>query len=218
MKKLFVLIMAMIMSFTLVACGGNNDENNAAMQAKIDEADSLLQDICNWYGDKGYLEGESATQIQPIVDKLTGQMDEMKASHQEILDAGGYNDKAVVPMTEALDAVIAKYKEVKEEQKAFDDSAAAGTGIGALTEKYNEVADIVNAASAKALENGWENDEAFNSELTAAFATLEVVSADIQNPDTMDEEYMNELVIIFDEMIPVWQDYLTQVSEPYVAN
>ncbi|WP_139176480.1 lipoprotein [Natronincola peptidivorans] len=46
MKKIFLLIMVMVMLFTLVACGGpDNSENNALMQSKVDEVDKLAVDL-----------------------------------------------------------------------------------------------------------------------------------------------------------------------------
>ena len=217
MKKLFLLIMALVMSFALVACGENNDENNAAMQAKLDEADALVEEVCTWYEDNGYLEGDTAAQVQSMVDTLRGQIVEMKANHKEILDKGGFTDEDVAKLGPLLDNSIAEYKKAKDEQMAYAESAASGTGIGALGEKYNQLVDIVSEASAKATENGWEKYEAFNSEQAAAFAFLEEVQAGLNDPDSMDEALMNELLAAMDEMIPIWQEYAIQVSEPYVA-
>lgn len=217
MKKIFLLIMALVMSFALVACGENNDENNAAMQAKLDEADALVEEISTWYEDNGYLEGDTAAQLQPIVDMLRGQIAEMKADHKEILDKGGYTDEDVAKVGPLLDKSIVEYKKAKDEQIAYAESAASGTGIGALGEKYNQLVDIVNEASAKAAENGWEEYEAFTSEQAATFAFLEEVQAGLNDPNSIDETLMNELLTAMDEMIPVWQDYSIQVSEPYVA-
>jgi hypothetical protein len=61
----------MVMLFTLVACGGasedvdtedvvNNDENNAKVQVKVDEAEVLLFELIGWYKENGFLEGENA--------------------------------------------------------------------------------------------------------------------------------------------------------------
>ncbi|MHB8129255.1 MAG: hypothetical protein ACYDEX_09680 [Mobilitalea sp.] len=217
MKKLFLLVMTMIMALTLIACGGNNDENNATLQAKMDEADSLVQEVCNWYKDNGYLEGDTATEVQAIIDKLTSQMDEMKAAHQKNIDNGGYSDEDTVTMTKILDDSIAAFKEAKEGQKAFSESMESSPGFVALTEKFNELVDLVNEASTVGGENGWGEDEAFTVELDAAIATLDLVKSDLDNPDSIEEEYLNELLASFDELIPTWQSYLTQVSEPYVA-
>ncbi|MDF2613277.1 MAG: hypothetical protein K0S71_1063 [Clostridia bacterium] len=122
MKKIFLLMLAMVMSFTLVACGGNNDENNAAIQVKMDETKTLVQEINDWYKDNGFLEGDTAEEFQKAVDTLTAQMDELQASHQEILDAGGYSDEDAAAMAQTLDAAITGFKEVKEEQKAIKKS------------------------------------------------------------------------------------------------
>jgi len=126
MKKLFLLMLAMVMSFTLVACGANNDENNAAVQAKMDETTTLGQEINSWYKDNGYLEGDSAAEYQTAVDTLTTQMDDLKAAHQEILDAGGYSDEDAATMAQTLDTTIKGFKEVKEDLKAIEKEPVAG--------------------------------------------------------------------------------------------
>ena len=61
------------MSFALAACGGGgceNDENNAKIQAKFDEADVLFEEIHGWYEDKGYLEGDTAAAVEAVLDTL----------------------------------------------------------------------------------------------------------------------------------------------------
>lgn len=239
MKKILLLILVVVMLFTFVACGGdsedvatedgatddvtteestNNDENNAIVQVKVDEAEALLLEMTNWYKDNGFLEGESATTIQPVVDNLTTQLDEIKGSHQEILDAGGYVDEQVVLMNEALDLLIGKYKEAMAELDAIMKSEEDGTGIGALTEKYNVVAGLTNQVLTKAKENGWENDEALNTTVVQVLQLLELAETDLGNPDVMNETYMNELFVLFDDLIPMLEETVIKVSEPYVSN
>lgn len=219
MKKLFLFILVVVMSFTLVACGeANNDENNAVMQAKIDELEALSQELISWYEVNGFLEGETASQFQPIVDNLSDSTEEIIALHKKQIDDGGYDDEDVERISIPLVEMIDKCKIAIEEQKAYDVSAVAGARIAVLKEKYNELVGIVNETSTTALANGWEDDEELNSELNAVFEFLEIVKSDLEIPDTMDEEYMNTIVVSIDEMISVWQEYLTIVSEPYVEN
>lgn len=223
MKKLFLLILVVVMSFTLVACGGGTEnvtaienENNALMQAKVDEVEALSQELISWYEDNGFLEGETASQVQPIVDKIRTNTEDIMALHKKQIEDGGYDDEDVIRISVPLDDLIAKSKIAIEEQKAFNESENAGTGIAVLKDKYNELVGIVNETSTTALANGWEDDEELNSELNAAFEFLEIVKGDLEIPDTMDEEYINKIIASIDELIPVWQDYLAQVSEPYV--
>jgi len=89
--------------------------------------------------------------------------------------------------------------------------------VDSLIAKHTELVDIVNTASLTAEENGWAASEEFESELGAAFDLLELTKADLEDPSILTEEYMLEMDASFDEMIPVWQDYLLTVSEPYVA-
>ncbi|MDD4844371.1 MAG: hypothetical protein PHU31_08565 [Anaerotignum sp.] len=219
MKKTLLLILAVVMSFAFVACGGGeNDENNAAVQAKFDEADSLLQEIRGCYEDKGYLEGDTAAEVEVVLDALKAPIEQMKAAHQDILDMGGYTDEDMVTIEPILDTTITELNKVIADQAAYDASAEEGTGIAAVGEKYNQLYDIVMEASDLATTNGWMEDEAFSSELDASLAIMEIAKADLDNPESIDEAYMNELSAAFDELIPVWQDYLTQLSEPYTGN
>ena len=108
MKKLVLLILALVMSVTLAACsGGNYDENNAAMQAKVDQAVEMSEEIIAWYGDNGFLEGDSAEMIQAVVESLETQTEALKDAHQKNLDAGGYDDDLYAFKLEAIDKVIA---------------------------------------------------------------------------------------------------------------
>ncbi len=222
MKKLFLLILVVVMSFTIVACGGgteavaNNDENNAAMQVKVDELQAISQEIISWYEDNGYLEGETAAQVQPVVDNLKASTDEILASHKKQIEDGGYTDEDVARISIPMDESIVKYNELKEKQTAMEESLKASPEIAVLREKGSQLVSIVNEVSTTALANGWENDEELNSELNAAFEFLEIVKSDLEVPESMDEEYINTIIASIDEMIPAWQDFLVQVSEPYV--
>jgi hypothetical protein len=232
MKKIFLFILMSVMSFMLVACGGGTEnvateepavqeavvdnENNAVMQAKVDELESISQEIISWYEDNGYLEGETAAQVQPVVDQLRSNTEEILALHKKQIDDGGYDDEDVERISVPIDETIAKCKETIEKQKIYEVSAKAGTGIDVLREKGNELVGIVNETSTTAKANGWEDDEELNLELNAVFEFLEIVKEDLEIPDTMDEEYINTIIASIDEMIPVWQDYLIKVSEPYV--
>ena len=216
MKKLLLFILVVMMSFALAACGGGggeNDGNNAKMQAKFDEADALFEEIRGWYEDKGYLEGDTAEEVEAMLATLKAPIEEMKAMHQDILGMGGYTDEEMVKGEPSLDTTIAELKKIIHDQAAYDVSAEAPLG-----EKYNQLYDIVMEASGLATANGWDENEAYTSELDATLKIIEVTKADLDNSQSMDEAYMNEMSSVFDEMIPVWQSYLTQVSEPYVAN
>lgn len=107
MKKLFLVILALVMCFTLVACGENNDENNAAVQAKVDEAEALVEEIISLYEDTGYAEGR-----EEQLDTLRGQMDQVKANHQEILDGGGYDDETAAAFIATVDTGIEGYTKI----------------------------------------------------------------------------------------------------------
>lgn len=212
MKKVIVVMLAIGMLLGLAGCGANNDENNAAIQAKVDETESLVLEMTTWYADNGYLDGDAAEQMQPMVDSLNAELEELKTTHQQILDEGGYDDEAAAEMTKVLDEAIAAYKTLIEQQET-----ELGSNVATLTAKYNELFDLVSEATASAEANGWVEDSVFIDEQNAAAEYLNIVSEDLQAPETIDEAYSEQLSTSLDEMIAAWQEYLLMVSEPYVA-
>lgn len=220
MKKILSLVLVLVLALSFAACGGGSsvDANNEAMQAKIDQADALVEQIGTWYADKGYLEGETAEEMQGILDTLQASLDSVKVEFQAIVDAGGFTDEDVAAFEPVIDNAIAAYQGTVDEQAVYDESLAAGTGVSAVFEKYTQLYDIVTEASALASQNGWEASEAYMSEFNATVAILDVAKADLDNPSSLDDAYLAELDASFDELIVAWQDYLLQVSVPYTAN
>lgn len=110
MKKMLLVLISLALLLTFVGCT-NNDENNAAVQLKIDESDAMVQEIYAFCEDNGLFEGEGATVVKPGLDQLVATMDELKLKNQEIIAGDGYNDEDTVTMLEALDSDIALYTE-----------------------------------------------------------------------------------------------------------
>lgn len=122
MKKILTLALVLMMVLTLAACGADKakiEENNATVQAKVDEAEAACLAVTNFYKDNGFLEGETAAQAQPIVDSLTAQMETIKATHQKNLDAGGYSDDVAAETVEVLDKNIATYTDALAKLEAL---------------------------------------------------------------------------------------------------
>lgn len=110
MKRVLSVVLALVMCLTLVACGGNNDENNAAVQVKIEEADTLVQEIYNLYNDNGYLGENGDPDANAAMDGLLAEMEEIKVRNEEIVDGGGYSDEDTETVIAAIDSDIESYK------------------------------------------------------------------------------------------------------------
>lgn len=214
MRKMFGIILMLVMVFALSACG-NNDENNELMQIKIDEAQGLVNEIGDLYKENGLLEGDHALLMQPVADDLNENMKSLKTSHQEIIEGGGYDEDDLNSIGGAVDDLIAEYKNEIVEQLALGVAIVQEEEIEILIEKFNEIVLVVNQSSEMALEKGWYMDDAFNAELDSILALLEMVSEDFDNEEIIVGEYKNELTTSLDELLPFWENLLAQVSEPY---
>jgi hypothetical protein len=212
MKKLLVLLVTVSMVLSVVGCSPNYDENNALIQSKMDEVVSLEQEVVAWYSDNGYLEGDAAIEMQPIVDQLNQQVEDVKGVQKDMLDSGGYSDEQTTKTMEGLDTMITTYKDLIA---SFSED---GVNVPRLSAKYNELLDILIEVTSLAEANGWINDEAFVTEYNAASEYTNIVSADLLNPASIDEAYSALLSDSLDEMILFWQDYAVVVSEPYAGN
>jgi len=108
MKKLVVVVLAMVMVFTLVACG-NNDANNAKVQAAFDKEAAVVQQLYDYYNDNGLLGDDADPATVDSMNQILANQDTVKASIQEILDKGGFNDDETATMLAAIDADTATY-------------------------------------------------------------------------------------------------------------
>jgi len=219
MKNVLLLVLVLIIALPFAACGDGNgrSENNQIMQAKLAEADALVQQICNGYIDNGLLEGDTSQTFQTTIDTLKGQILKLKSDHQGIMDAGGFTDEDVAALGPIIDSTIAGYEQLLEEQAAYIESKETEIGIAVVTDKYNKLHDLVIKASIVGAENGWTEYESFNDQLDNALIILEVTKTDLDNPLGMDEEHVKEINASFDELINFWQEYMVKVSEPNSA-
>jgi uncharacterized lipoprotein YehR (DUF1307 family) len=113
MKKLVLVVMAMVMCFTLVACGGNNDANNEKVLEKINELEAIEQEIYNVYNDNGLLGDDSADKV--TMDEIAATMEQTKADHQKIVDGDGYSDEDTVTVIEAFQSDIDYYQGILDQ-------------------------------------------------------------------------------------------------------
>jgi len=112
MKRLILLVLAMVMCFTLIACA-NNDENNAAVLAKINELEAVEEEVYNYYNDNGLLVEGSAD--KETIDKIVSLMETTKTDHQKIVDGKGYSDEEAATVIEALSSDVEYYQGIVDQ-------------------------------------------------------------------------------------------------------
>ena len=92
--------------------------------------------------------------------------------------------------------------------------------ISKLKDAYNQVAPLYNEVVTAAQENGWDADEAVNTELQIVNASMEAISPAVENGD-----YSNLEGVDFDalpdsllELVPGLQALNEKVATPYEGN
>lgn len=115
----------------------------------------MVQQIGTWYADNGYLEGETAEQMEEVLATLQASLDSVKVEFQAIVDAGGFTDEDVAAFEPVIDNTIAAYQGAVDELAVYDESLESGTGVSVLIEKYNQINALTTEAAALGAENGW---------------------------------------------------------------
>lgn len=238
MKKIFLFMVVIVSLFTFVACSGGSieeghtdaeakvdtevdaevnqkqseeqiriDENNAVILPKLTEIEVTIMDIETIVADH-----DLGEEYQSAVDTLKEYLRDITDNHQKIIDMGGYlggTDEFVA----VLDGVIENNQNVLDlmiyELKYFELRDK-------LIDKENELIDLVNTVVVSAQANGWEADEFFLSEIGAVYNFMDEVQLAIDSTEVIEETYMNEKFAQIDQLVPLFQDYLVMVSEPYV--
>lgn len=232
MKKTLI-ILAILMTFTFVACGANYDENNAMIQVKMDKSVELFKDLVKLYDENG-MAGD--------LDDGVKTMDETVEQHNQLIADGGYNDEAAAEFASILDDANKTYEAaIKEMKAAFAEQAEALAAVAELeaaqaaeaeeaakvargelaveviSEKYNTLVDLVNEVSEKGSENGWEGSDNFNSEVDAAIQICDQIYADLQTPENIDDVYLKSMVVVLDDTIPLFRNYSEIVKDKFIG-
>jgi len=217
LKKILQGMLVLLVVLLFAGCGANNDENDAEVQTKMDEVLAAGHEFVAIYEDNGFLEGEDAVTIQPIVDRVIDQMDEVEAQHNANLEAGGYSDEAKATMLEVLSGMIDAYNTgitSLNDLLAAKDAIATSPEFLECVEKFDTFSEIVNEAETQSITTGWDVNESFITELDAAKQYIDILATDLSNPSTLDAEYVAYVNTSLDEMISSWESILEQVSMP----
>lgn len=214
MKKIIVLLLALSMTFTLVGCS-NNDENNATVLAKINEMEKEAQGVTAWYEANGYFDGVDAEDFQEITDTVNDEIASIKTAYQENVDNGGYYDDIMESTVVALDDMILQFNVILEEAKALHPGVLVARSAAMLSEKHDVLTELVTEVLELGEQNGWEEDDAYLTDLTEMMNTVTTTASKLDNLATMDTEEIAVVSTEYDEMIADWQITLNVVSEKY---
>lgn len=228
MKKVLLFMLALVMLFAFVACGGEPieedntavdvevneekteeqvriDENNAAILPKLDEVEAVIVEIEAVVADNDLRE-----KYQSVIDKLREELDGVTENHYKIIDMGGYL-KGTADFEAAVDGAIEKDKEILDLIVADIEPTVIQNE---LIDKLNELVDLVNEVTVNAQDNGWDKNEDLLSEMSAVYVFIDEVKGKIYSSDDIEETYKNENIAKINELLPVYQEYLGMVSKP----
>jgi hypothetical protein len=104
-------------------------------------------------------------------------------------------------------------------------SPASGTDatgeIFSVIEKYEALLAIVDYAEAAIIENGWDQAPDYDADLGASLDMVQDMlftsGIQLENSADLTVEELIGMEEAFDRLIPVWQETLDKVSQPYVA-
>ncbi|MFA9464670.1 MAG: lipoprotein [Velocimicrobium sp.] len=233
MKKLVLFMVVAVLLFTLVACGqspvkdddlavnteGNVenseeeteeqmriDENNAVIQPKLDALEATIVEIETVVADNNLDQ-----KYQSVIDQLREELDEVTKNHQAIIDMGGYLE-GTSDFEAAVDKEIENNKEILV---LIVDEIALSVKENKFVDRFNELVDLTNEVTAKAQENGWNENEALLSDLSVVYGFLDEVGAKLASSDIIEDTYKNEKLEKMDELFPLLQNQLETVSTPF---
>jgi hypothetical protein len=104
-------------------------------------------------------------------------------------------------------------------------SPASGTDVTgeifSVIEKYEALLAIVDYAEAAIIENGWDQAPDYDADLGASLDMVQDMlftsGIQLENSADLTVEELIGMEEAFDKLIPVWQETLDKVSQPYVA-
>lgn len=182
------------------------DENNAVIQPKLDALEATIVEIETVVADNNLDQ-----KYQSVIDQLREELDEVTKNHQAIIDMGGYLE-GTSDFEAAVDKEIENNKEILV---LIVDEIALSVKENKFVDRFNELVDLTNEVTAKAQENGWNENEALLSDLSVVYGFLDEVGAKLASSDIIEDTYKNEKLEKMDELFPLLQNQLETVSTPF---
>lgn len=215
MKRIIVLFLAVFMTFSVVGCSVNNDENNATVLSKINEMEKEAQEVTDWHIANGYFEGIDAAEFKEINNTINEETKNIQSVYQENVDNGGYDDEMLEATILALDELIQQFDIILEDAKKLHPDVLIARSAAVLIVKHDLLTELVNEVLELGERNGWEEDQEYFFKLDEMMNTVTTVTGLLENLETMDSEQIDAVISEYDAILPVWQESLILVSTPY---
>ena len=216
MKKLLVLMMAIVMTLSLAGCGGVDTEEAVntfnTVSGKLDKVSGVANKNLELVDEttlnalkkiseeliafKAELESEDITQerADEIIKKLNEYPD-------QIADLKAKVDEMIANSAEKGEWT---YKDVTPEQ------------IQTLSDVLAKLEPLYNEAVTAYQKNGWEADETATQELKTVSALIDAGKYGIADPSEYEgTEDMNAVVEQYQTILGAMPDLIAKVSEPY---
>ncbi len=183
MKKIISMGVILIMSLALLTgCGGPDltgvTEKYNQVADIFNEAAALFNSN-GWNNDEEYLE---------MHNDLADAIEEIRIIIEDPEQAKNIDTEQ---MEEDLDTLIASVKEYKE-AVAIAPVVENILDLAALTDKYNEIADLHTKVVAQAQQNGWEQDADVVATLNEVATTMEMPKTLLEDPTIIEGEDLTQ--------------------------
>lgn len=227
MKKLFALLLALVMSLSLVACGGEDADVSAdgPTDAQLEELTEAYNEVATLYNDvataineNGWMADEIVSEtiktigavMEPVGTALTGDMSMLDGADFDALPDAL---RGFIPQLEELAEVV------YEPYDGDDAGVVTDEALIPVANALNEVVVVYNEVYATAEANGWLDDELTAAELQTVKGTLTYVqSALTDDPSKLegvtDYDALAEQILELGTML---EQVRERVSVPYAS-
>lgn len=216
MKKLLALVMALIMVFSLTACGENPKHQEAI------DAHTALTSI---YNETVELINANATLVpESVFSDYQMLYNALESSRARLESGEEITDEEYDTIIATMNAGVTTCQETKTLIEGLIAEAANWPYTNSTAEQVRRLSEIAaelttdyNTAVTAATTNGWDQDSTTVAELNVVYNMIESANACVADPSMLEtiNGTVEELIAQYEAIGPALKDLITRVSTPY---